>query len=103
MNNKQTQIKNIANSWELYTNTTSSKQMLKCVSEVGELADSILKQKADDIVDAFGDVFVTLINTHEMCVREGIIAHSFDECVQKAIDVISSRKGKMVNGAFIKE
>lgn len=70
-------------------------QTLKCVSEVGELADSVNKKK--DIRDDIGDVMVTLIILAEM--------HdlTLDECLCVAYDDIKDRKGILVDGVFIKE
>jgi len=69
-------------------------QMLKCVAEVGELADNVNKQ--NDIRDDIGDVLVTLI----------ILAaqHDLDlaQCLQIAYDDIKDRKGIMLDGVFIK-
>jgi hypothetical protein len=69
--------------------------MLKCVSEVGELADNVNKQ--NDIRDDIGDVLVTLI----------ILAAQHDlelgECLQVAYDEIKDRKGVMLDGVFIKD
>lgn len=70
-------------------------QMLKCVSEVGELADNVNKQ--NDIRDDIGDVLVTLI----------ILAAQHDlnisQCLQIAYDDIKDRKGIMLDGVFIKD
>lgn len=70
-------------------------QMLKCVSEVGELADSVNKQK--DVRDDIGDVLVTLI----------ILAAQNDttlyECLLHAYKDIKDRKGILLDGVFIKE
>lgn len=70
-------------------------QMLKCVSEVGELADNVNKQ--NDIRDDIGDVLVTLI----------ILAAQHDlgleQCLEVAYNEIKDRKGVMLDEVFIKE
>ena len=76
---------------------TPESQMLKTMEEVGELADAIGKQDLDEVMDAIGDIVVTLII---QCQLQGCY---FDACVSGAYDVISKRKGKMVNGIFVKE
>lgn len=70
-------------------------QALKTVSELGEFADNIAKGR--DPSDDIGDIVVTLIM---QCHIQGI---SLRDCVEGAYREISKRKGKMVNGVFIKE
>ena len=50
-----------------------------------------------DLRDDVGDIMVVLINS---CVRNNI---TLEECLQVAYDDIKDRKGKMVDGVFIKE
>jgi len=84
-----------ANNRNLIHGGCPKSQMLKCVSEVGELADNVNKQ--NDIRDDIGDVLVTLI----------ILAAQHDlelgECLQVAYDDIKDRKGVMLDGVFIKD
>lgn len=70
-------------------------QFAKLVSEVGELADNIAKGR--DIKDDVGDILVVLINIVE---RNEI---TLGECLQVAYNDIKDRRGKMVDGVFIKE
>lgn len=70
-------------------------QFLKLIEEVGELAGNLARGK--DIRDDVGDVLVVLAN---ILAREGL---TFTECAQKAWEDIRHRKGRMVNGVFIKE
>lgn len=72
-------------------------QMLKCVSEVGELADAVAKNDFDAIIDGVGDVLVTLILLCEM----KDICPTF--CLKSAYGEIKNRQGKMVNGVFVKD
>ena len=80
----------------IYDHSTPQAQVLKAVSEMGELADNILKGR--DVRDDIGDVVVCLINVAAM--QET----NLSECLQKAWDDIKDRKGRMVpGGAFVKE
>ena len=79
----------------LIDGATSKDQVLKLVQEVGELSDSVCKQQ--DIRDDVGDIMVILINIVE---RAGI---TLDECLDVAYDDIKDRKGKMVDGIFVKD
>jgi len=70
---------------------------LKLLEEAGELAQAHLKKREQDGKDAVGDILVVLTI---YCQQKG---WSIAECFQLAYDEIKNRKGKMVNGSFIKE
>ena len=74
----------------------SSRQMLKVMEEVGELAGSLAKNNHEATIDAIGDVLVTII----------ILANQLGvrpiDCLRLAYDEIKDRGGKTVNGVFIK-
>ena len=74
-----------------------SKQMLKLIEEVGELASGIAKGKKDLIVDSLGDVYVVLY------ILSLQLKLDFETCVEIAYDEIKDRKGVMKNGIFVKE
>ena len=73
------------------------KQMLKVMEEVGETASAILKNDHDKIVDGIGDSLVTLIVLSKQLGLEP------SNCLEVAWNEIKNRKGKMVEGTFIKE
>ncbi len=62
---------------------------------MGELSDNICKGK--DIKDDIGDMIVVLINIAE---RNEV---TLTECLEQAYNDIKDRKGKMVDGVFVKE
>lgn len=74
----------------------SSKQFLKVVEEVGEVAAALARNDKAALRDAIGDVVVTMI----------ILAQQNDmdlhECLNTAYDEIKNRTGKMIDGVFIK-
>lgn len=72
-------------------------QLLKTMAELGELADGINKQREAEIADGIGDVIVTLIIIAEM------YGMSLPGCLELAYDEIKDRRGRMVDGVFIKE
>lgn len=72
-------------------------QFLKTVSELGELADAINKNDMHGQIDGIGDVLVTLIIVAEQ------LGMTLTECLAVAYMEIKDRKGKLVNGTFIKE
>jgi NTP pyrophosphatase (non-canonical NTP hydrolase) len=79
----------------LIKGSTDKDQYLKLIQEAGELSDNICKGK--DIADDIGDMIVVLVNIAE---RNGL---SLLDCLVKAWDDIKDRKGRMVDGIFIKE
>ena len=79
----------------LIEGSTDKDQYLKLIQEAGELSDSICKGK--DIRDDIGDMMVVLIN---IMARNDF---SMQECLQVAYDDIKDRKGKMIDGVFVKE
>lgn len=77
-------------------------QWMRVTEEVGEIRDVLLKptkftEPQAALKDAIGDTLVTII----------VLAHQLDldvtECLNVAYDEIKNRKGKMVNGTFVKE
>lgn len=79
-------------------NATPSSQLLKLVSEVGELCDAEGKKNLDDIRDAVGDCVVVLIN---YCALRDIDLVS---CLAGAYEQIKARKGTtMPDGTFVKQ
>lgn len=51
----------------------------------------------DEVIDALGDVLVTIIIGAEL---QGL---QLENCLQSAYDVISKRTGKMIDGQFVKD
>jgi NTP pyrophosphatase (non-canonical NTP hydrolase) len=79
----------------LIEGSTDKDQTLKLLQELGELSDSVCKGK--DISDDLGDMMVVMINIME---RNNI---TMADCLTKAYNDIKDRKGRMVDGVFIKE
>ena len=75
----------------------ATKQMLKLTEEVGELAGAIAKNNKIDQIDAIGDIQVVLIILSEQ------LGINYKEALESAYNVIKERKGKTVNGIFIKD
>lgn len=74
------------------------KQLGKFFEEAGELSGAIIKSKdIEEVKLEMGDVFVTLLI---LCGQLGIESN---EALGAAYDKISGRKGKTIEGVFIKE
>lgn len=77
-------------------------QWMRVTEEVGEIRDVFLKphdfvDPEWSLKDAIGDSIVTLI---VLCLQLG---YDVEECLTIAYNDIKDRKGKMVNGTFVKE
>ena len=72
-------------------------QTLKLVEEAGELSKAVLNQNQEEIIDAIGDCVVVLTNLAHLADT------SIEQCMELAYNVISERKGEMINGTFVKE
>jgi NTP pyrophosphatase (non-canonical NTP hydrolase) len=98
-------------------------QYVKLQEEAGELAKAIIKEDYEEFIDAIGDCVVVLTNLAElgnkffettedyyedvagdggskMLISGGKI--TIEECINSAYNVIAKRKGKMINGSFVK-
>lgn len=78
-------------------NADPSKQMLKLMEEVGELSAAIARNDEWETTDAIGDIFVVLT------ILSMQLEYSIEHCVDEAYQEIKDRKGKMINGVFVKE
>ena len=89
-------IRTWANERGLYDKGDTKTQFCKLMEEAGELGRAVLKNDNAEFVDAIGDMVVVLTN----------LAHlggtSIEQCIDAAYAEIQNRKGKMVNGTFVK-
>ena len=75
----------------------SDRQAIKFYEEAGEIGAALSRNRMDDLKDGIGDTIVTLIILAQ---QHGM---TIEECLQYAYDEISQRKGRTINGTFIKE
>lgn len=91
-------VKQWARDRKIIPNSNPKMQLLKTVSELGELADATAKGDAEGIVDGIGDVLVTLIIYAEL---SGL---TLTECLYEAFLTIKDRRGTLTSdGIFVKE
>jgi NTP pyrophosphatase (non-canonical NTP hydrolase) len=93
-NGKATLISQLCKTQEELDETADAASRLLFAS-AGALPD--LEQIKAEVKDGIGDCTVTLILAAELA---GL---AFEECLQAAFDEIKDRKGKMVNGQFVKD
>jgi NTP pyrophosphatase (non-canonical NTP hydrolase) len=79
-------------------NSTTERQLLKTVEELGELISATVKGKKEEQIDAFGDVLVTLIIAADL---SGI---NLVTALEHAWNQIKDRKGYLrPDGIFVRE
>ena len=94
------QLLNLVSQWsrerKIISNSTPVVQFAKLVSEIGELADNVVKGRC--VKDDIGDCLVVL-NTLALMHNT-----TLEQCLAQAYDDIKDRKGYMNElGIFIKE
>lgn len=95
-----TQLTNRIQGWAVDRNLHTAdyvKQALKLGEEFGELCQGIVKGNEEQIKDSLGDMYVV------MTILSMQLGLEIEDCVYHAYDEIKDRKGKMVDGIFIKE
>jgi len=80
----------------IYDKGDQKTQYVKLMEEAGEVGRAILKDDTLEIQDGIGDMVVVLTNLAEL---SGL---TIEECIDSAYDTIAKRKGKMINGTFVK-
>jgi NTP pyrophosphatase (non-canonical NTP hydrolase) len=78
-------------------NSTSAAQVTKTQEEVDELVEAIAANDKAGIIDAIGDVMVTLT------MIAAIEDVSLLTCYESAYNEIKNRKGLLTEGIFVKE
>lgn len=83
---------------QIIPNSTPTAQLLKTMSELGELADATTKNSKHEITDGVGDVLVCLINYCALQNIDPVV------CLHEAYNQIKDRKGTLLpSGVFVKE
>ena len=81
----------------LIEGTDSFRQSVKLMEEVGELASGVARSDRARIEDGIGDAVVVLTI---LAAQQG---RRIEECIETAWNESKDRKGRMVNGVFVKE
>jgi NTP pyrophosphatase (non-canonical NTP hydrolase) len=90
-------IRNWAEDRNLIKGSDLKSQFVKLIEEAGELANSIAKHDYAEFADAIGDMVVVLTI---MAAQNGM---QIEDCIDGAWQEIKDRKGKMVDGIFLKD
>lgn len=81
----------------LYTESDITSQYMKLDEEFDELWQAIAQSNMPETIDAIGDMMVVLTGMAQMA-GTNLLA-----CYEAAYHEIKDRKGKMVDGMFVKE
>ena len=95
-----TQLTNRIQGWAVDRNLHTAdpvKQALKFFEEAGELSQGMVKGNEEQIKDSIGDIYVV------MTILSMQLGLEIEDCVYHAYDEIKDRRGKLVDGVFIKE
>lgn len=95
--NRLNDIRQWAEDRNLIVGSDSFRQMTKLMEEIGELANGIAKKEHDEILDGIGDSVVVLTI---LAAQNGLF---IEDCIEHAYQQIKDRKGKMIDGVFVKE
>lgn len=96
--NLEIEILRWAEARQIIPNSSTEKQLLKCMEELGELVGATLKGNREAQIDGFGDVLVTLILACDLAGLDLI------SCLKRAYEEIKDRKGTLTkDGIFVRE
>lgn len=74
-----------------------AKQMLKLGEEYGELCRSLAVKNTSQVINAIGDMYVVLV---VLSLQLGL---DIESCIDQAYTEIKDRKGRIINGVFVKD
>lgn len=90
-------IRNWAAARNLIQGSSPDRQIEKLREEMDELHQAIVNQDHVEYIDAIGDCVVVLTI---MAAQRGL---NIEDCIAAAYDEIKDRKGRMIDGVFVKE
>lgn len=96
MNNLISQVEQWSMDKDLHK-ANPDRQALKVWEESGEIASALARGNREALMDGIGDTVVTLIILAQ---QHGM---SLEECLEYAYGEIQHRKGRLVDGVFVKE
>ena len=90
-------IRQWAEDRNLIEGSTPDKQLGKLIEEIGELAAGIARKDQGRVIDGIGDAVVVLTI---LSAQHGVM---IEDCMEAAWNEIKDRKGKMIDGVFVKQ
>lgn len=95
--NRFDDIRKWARACNLVAGSEPRAQFLKLVEEVGEIAHGLAKGRSHEVKDGIGDTIVVLT------ILAAQLGMTVEDCIEAAWHEIKDRKGRMVDGVFIKD
>lgn len=95
--NRLADIRRWAHDRNIIDGATPQAQFVKLIEEVGELAHGMAKQREHEILDGIGDAVVVLT------ILAAQYGYEIEHCIELAWNEIKDRKGRLINGTFVKE
>ena len=98
----ETKVVEWAKDRDIFENSNAIKQISKTQEELYETLSALReleqgKESILEVADGIGDMLVTIIQLAKMVDLNSV------DCLADAYEEIKNRKGKMVNGLFVKE
>lgn len=90
-------IRDWASDRNLINGATPAAQFQKLGEEFGELGRALIEDNPEKTMDAIGDMIVVLT------IMGAQLNLPVEDCIDAAYDEIKDRKGRMVDGIFVKE
>ena len=97
MHNRLADIRRWAHDRNIIEGATPQAQFVKLIEEIGEIANGISKKREMEVLDGIGDAVVVLT------ILAAQYGYEIEHCIEYSWNIIKDRKGKMVDGVFIKE
>lgn len=95
-----TELTELTKRWAMNRNLNTAdptKQMLKLMEEIGELAEAMCKGDKHGVIDGIGDALVVIT---VLCTQ---LELEPSYCLEMAYNEIKDRKGRLIDGVFVKE
>ena len=90
-------IRRWANDRNLIHGATPVAQYAKLLEEIGELGRALIEGDDKKRIDSIGDCVVVLT------ILASQHADTIEDCIKSAYEEIKDRKGRMIDGKFVKE
>lgn len=103
LSNEFEPIRKWAQDRNLYKQGDVMTQHVKLSEESGELAKALLDGDEAEVRDAIGDMCVVLTNLAALAAKKFGTNITIENCINGAYDEIKNRKGKMIDGTFVKD
>ena len=97
MSSWQERVEKWAEDRNLIKGSTAALQLSKLLEEIGELATAVAIGDYEGALDGIGDACVVLT------IMAKQLDSSLSECQETAWDEIKDRRGRLVDGVFVKE